>query len=146
MSPGASVSRCFTGTRVSTCRLAQSHRGLASSSWQVEGGLCPSTQSSSMASVQPCGVALGILQEQTAQRENRREPQCLGVGPCGRRPFPPCSACSSDSVCSAQTGGQGTRLCLSEGRMSKDLKPPQSTFLHLLCPHNNPDCYHFLLR
>lgn len=127
MSPGASVSGCFTGTRVSTSRLAQSHGGLASSCWQVEGGLCPSTQL-----LHGC-CAASWHSPWYPPRANgvERKATVPCIGRCGRRPFPPYSVCSSESLCSAQTRGQGTRLCLSEGRMSKDLKPPQSTFLHL---------------
>lgn len=133
MSPGASVSGCFTRTRVSTSRLAQSHGGLASWCWQVEGGLCPSTQL-----LHGCCAAswhspwFPPRANGTERKQKEATVPCIGC--CGRRPFPPYSVCSNELLCSAQTRGQGTRLCLSEGKMSKDLKPPQSTFLHLLCP------------
>ena len=71
-------------------------------------------------------VALGILQEQMAQRENRREPQCLGVGHQGRGPFPPYSVCSSESVCSAQARGQVTGLSFRR----KNVKGFKTTTMH----------------
>ena len=49
--------------------------------WQVDAGRWKEASvpplSSSMAVVQPHGIALGFLQEQMAQRENKRKPQCL---------------------------------------------------------------------
>lgn len=130
----------------STFKLSQSHPWLASSSWQLEGGLCFSTQSSSVATVYPHGRALGFLQEQMAERESKRKPQCLGASHCGRRPFLPYSVCQSEFLCSVYIIGRGIRLHPSEGGASKNLKPPKSTSLHLLCSHSGADSHHFLWR
>ena len=146
MSSGAAISEGLTGAGGSTFRLAPSHPWMASSSWQLEGGLCFSTQSSSVSAVCLHGRALGFLQEQMAQRESKRKPQCLGASHGGRRPFLPYSVCQSESLCSVYTIGKGIRLHPSEGGASKNLKPPQSTSLHLLCSCSGADSQHFLGR